>query len=246
MNDAKTEIVPGDKKKKICFLPPFRFLFFTAWIFFFMNDAKTKIVPGDNFFFFFFYLPSVSFFFERTDVTRVLCCVSTHARVGCGTATKQDCFSSVGISVGCSIFSFCVPRKKLASLVQTPIDTTTLRYGLLARTPPFRPAPYRLLTQEQTQDKTATSGGTPSFIAKDATQQDIDRIGGSPGLSREEYRFWTVLAIGAGAVGSFMAVVVFAVGQYRKVRKDTAGRGGGGSCKFVFGCLHGRCQWILD
>eukprot|EP00752_Nemacystus_decipiens_P017759 g15922.t1 len=42
----------------------------------------------------------------------------------------------------------------------------------------------------------------------------MGRVG--PRSHRVEYRFWMVLAIGAGAVGSFMAVVVFAVGQYRK------------------------------
>lgn len=53
---------------------------------------------------------------------------------------------------------------------------------------------------------------------EEPAQPVLARIGGtSSKSSRAEYRFWLVLAIGAGAVGSFMAVVVFAVGQYRKV-----------------------------
>lgn len=61
--------------------------------------------------------------------------------------------------------------------------------------------------------------GKPSNLAKkQLNAQEMDQLGGPrPGLGRAEYRFWVVLAIGAGAVGSFMAVVVFAVGQYRKV-----------------------------
>eukprot|EP00904_Undaria_pinnatifida_P013501 jgi/Undpi1/9281/HiC_scaffold_26.g11739.m1 len=50
-----------------------------------------------------------------------------------------------------------------------------------------------------------------------AIHQDMGRLGSGPGPNRAEYRFWTVLAIGAGAVGSFLAVVVFAVGQYKKL-----------------------------
>ena len=46
----------------------------------------------------------------------------------------------------------------------------------------------------------------------------MGRVG--PRSHRVEYRFWMVLAIGAGAVGSFMAVVVFAWGQYRKVGRS--------------------------
>ncbi|CAM9436478.1 unnamed protein product [Ectocarpus fasciculatus] len=50
----------------------------------------------------------------------------------------------------------------------------------------------------------------------------LTRMGG-PGSNRAQYRFWLVMAIGAAAVGSFLAVVVIAVGQYRKERHRLRG-----------------------
>lgn len=45
--------------------------------------------------------------------------------------------------------------------------------------------------------------------------QTLQRIGGNMDMRRQ--RSWLVLGIGVGAVGSFLAAVAFAVGQYRKV-----------------------------
>lgn len=74
---------------------------------------------------------------------------------------------------------------------------------------------FRNLPQVENPDT-----GKPPNLAKKKVEgsPELNQLGGArPGLGRAEYRFWIVLAIGAGAVGSFMAVVVFAVGQYRKV-----------------------------
>lgn len=89
--------------------------------------------------------------------------------------------------------------------------------------PPIPPPP----SARNLQDETRT--GKPPNLAKVQAPLKMDQLGGSRfGPGRAEYRLWTVLAIGAGAVGSFMAVVVFAVGQYRKVG------GGGSTCECAF------------
>lgn len=63
----------------------------------------------------------------------------------------------------------------------------------------------------------STSKRKPSFAAARAAQK-VDRVGGSSSTGNgANDRFWTVLAVGAGAVGSFLAVAVFAIYQYRKV-----------------------------
>lgn len=68
----------------------------------------------------------------------------------------------------------------------------------------------------------AASTNESAHILAAKQQSAISRMGG-PGRNHAQYRFWLVMAIGAGAVGSFLAVVVFAVGQYRKVG-DPPGR----------------------
>ncbi|CAM9464992.1 unnamed protein product [Ectocarpus sp. 8 AP-2014] len=67
--------------------------------------------------------------------------------------------------------------------------------------------------QDETPAAASTNESTHILAAKQ--QSPISRMGG-PGRNRAQYRFWLVMGIGAAAVGSFLAVVVFAVGQYRK------------------------------
>ncbi|CAM9271904.1 unnamed protein product [Scytosiphon promiscuus] len=72
-------------------------------------------------------------------------------------------------------------------------------------------------TSSPKQDEAGKKSSSSAPHDEEPSPPVLARIGGTASKSsREEYRFWVVLAIGAGAVGSFMAVVVFAVGQYRK------------------------------
>ncbi|CAM9180828.1 unnamed protein product [Ectocarpus sp. 12 AP-2014] len=77
-------------------------------------------------------------------------------------------------------------------------------------------------SRQQDETPTAPSTNESAHILAAKQQSAISRMGG-PGRNRAQYRFWLVMAIGAGAVGSFLAVVVFAVGQYRKERHRLRG-----------------------
>lgn len=106
----------------------------------------------------------------------------------------------------------------------TPLDIA-LVHITLSSTHPSERQPQR--TPSIVTTHPYPQGETSSIASPKSTEpnlaaggQQISQMGGLGGsrAHRLEYRFWLVLAIGAGAVGSFMAVVVFAVGQYRKVR----------------------------
>ncbi|CAB1106201.1 unnamed protein product [Ectocarpus sp. CCAP 1310/34] len=77
-------------------------------------------------------------------------------------------------------------------------------------------------SRPQDEIPAAASTNESAHILAAKQQSAMSRMGG-PGRNRAQYRFWLVMAIGAGAVGSFLAVVVFAVGQYRKERHRLRG-----------------------
>lgn len=69
------------------------------------------------------------------------------------------------------------------------------------------------------QGEHVSSSAKPNLSARPNVAQRIDRMGGGSGSARDsQQRSWVVLGIGVGAIGSFLAAVAFAVGQYQKVR----------------------------
>ncbi|CBJ31569.1 expressed unknown protein [Ectocarpus siliculosus] len=77
-------------------------------------------------------------------------------------------------------------------------------------------------SRQQDETPAAASTNSSAHILAAKEQSPMSRMGG-PGRDRAQYRFWLVMAIGGVAVGSFLAVVVFAVGQYRKERHRLRG-----------------------